>query len=54
MFVIVIVEQTIEAAEPKPEMLLNFARLREGVIDQQTLRKELVKYSLGLFPATFL
>lgn len=49
VFVIVIVEQTIEVPEPKPQTLISFTGLWERAVDEQSLPKEYMKYSLGLF-----
>lgn len=54
VFVIVIVEQTIEVPEPKPQTLISFTGLWERAVDEQNLPKEFVKYSLGLFPISYL
>lgn len=54
MFVIATVGQTIEVPEPKPQTLIDFTGLWERAVDEQTLCKEFVKYSLGLFPTFYL
>lgn len=54
MFVIVIVGQTIEVPEPKPQTLIDFTGLWERAVDEQTLCKEFLKYSFGLFPTFYL